>query len=100
MISIKKGLNQGDPLVYFLFLLVLEGLSSPLKKAISFNVIKSFKMGYDGMVVVGVPSVEDLVTIKVVLKRFELLSVLKVTSLGDVCLVLIWVGIWTRLISV
>lgn len=35
-ISIQKGLNLGDPLALFLFLLVAEGISDLVTKAVKF----------------------------------------------------------------
>lgn len=48
-ISIQKGLKQGVPLAYFLFLLVVESLSGLLKMVVSIVVFEGFKVGFDGL---------------------------------------------------
>lgn len=48
-ISIQKGLKQGDHLAPFLFLLVVEGLSSFKRKTILVSVFEGFKAGTNGL---------------------------------------------------
>jgi hypothetical protein len=42
--NVRKGLRQGDPLSPFLFLLVVEGLSALLKKAVDSNLFHGYKV--------------------------------------------------------
>jgi hypothetical protein len=48
-ISIKLGLNQGDPLAPLLFLLVAEGLGALMRNAVEINKFRPFMVGRDGM---------------------------------------------------
>jgi hypothetical protein len=85
-INIQRGLKQGDPLAPFLFLLVAEGLEGLMKKAVELN---RFKVGNRGVVVshlqyaddtlcLGEATLENLWTLKAILRGFELVSGLKV----------------------
>ncbi|MCH79323.1 LINE-1 reverse transcriptase like [Trifolium medium] len=88
-INIKRGLKQGDPLAPHLFLLVAEGLGALMRKAVEIERFKPFYVGRDGLPVsilqyaddalcIGEASVENLWTLKAVLRGFELASGLKV----------------------
>jgi hypothetical protein len=88
-INIQRGLKQGDPLAPFLFLLVAEGLGGLMKKAVELNRFKGFKVGNRGVVVshlqyaddtlcLGEATLENLWTLKAILRGFELVSGLKV----------------------
>jgi hypothetical protein len=88
-ISIKRGLKQGDPLAPLLFLLVVEGLSAPMRMAVERGQFKPFLVGRSGLPVsilqyaddtlcIGEATVENLWALKAVLRGFELASGLKV----------------------
>jgi hypothetical protein len=88
-INIQRGLKQGDPLAPFLFLLVAEGLGGIVKKAVELNKFKGFQMGNNGLCVshlqyaddtlcIGEASVENLWSLKAILRGFEMASGLKI----------------------
>ncbi|MCI18658.1 LINE-1 reverse transcriptase like [Trifolium medium] len=88
-INIKRGLKQGDPLAPFLFLLVAEGLGALVRKAVEIGRFKPFGVGRDGLPVsilqyaddtlcIGEATVDNLWTLKAVLRGFEMASGLKV----------------------
>jgi hypothetical protein len=88
-INIQRGLKQGDPLAPFLFLLVVEGLSGVMKKAVDSGIFKGFSVGRIPVVVshlqyaddtlcIGEASVENLWALKAILRGFEMASGLKV----------------------
>ncbi|MCH95123.1 LINE-1 reverse transcriptase like, partial [Trifolium medium] len=65
-INIQRGLKQGDPLAPFLFLLVAEGFAGLMRSAVDKNLFK------------GEASMENMWTLKAILRGFELASGLKV----------------------
>jgi hypothetical protein len=88
-INIQRGLKQGDPLAPFLFLLVVEGLSGAIRSAEERNMFTGFKVGNTGLsvshfqyaddtVFIGEASMENLWSLKAILRSFELASGLKV----------------------
>ncbi|PNX97042.1 cytochrome p450 [Trifolium pratense] len=88
-IDISKGLKQGDPLAPFLFILVAEGLGALMKKAVELGFFKGIQFPNEGANIshlqyaddtlfVGEACVENLWTIKAILRWFELISGLKV----------------------
>ncbi|KAK2387063.1 hypothetical protein QL285_060888 [Trifolium repens] len=88
-INIQRGLKQGDPLAPFLFLLVAEGLGGMMKRAVEMHRFKGFQIGRNGPVIshlqyaddtlcIGEASIQNLWTLKAVLRGFELCSGLKV----------------------
>jgi len=88
-ISIQIGLKQGDPLATFLFLLVAEGFSGLMRKAEAANLFEGFDFGNNDLVVshlqyaddtlcIGKASVQNLWTMKSVLRGFEMVSGLKI----------------------
>jgi hypothetical protein len=88
-INIKRGLKQGDPLAPFLFLLVAEGLGGLMKKAVEQNCFRGFRIGRQGVeishlqyaddtLLIGEPTINNLWTMKAILRGFELVSGLKV----------------------
>jgi hypothetical protein len=88
-IDIHRGLKQGDPLAPFLFILVAEGLGGAMRKAVDLELFKGFTVGRRGVVVshlqyaddtlcIGEASVENLWTLKAILRGFEMASGLKI----------------------
>jgi exonuclease III len=87
-VNITRGLKQGDPLAPFLFLLVAEGLGSLMTKAVSLCFFKGFKLNSDILIshlqyaddtiFIGEACVENLWSMKAILRWFELISGLKV----------------------
>ncbi|MCH83058.1 LINE-1 reverse transcriptase like, partial [Trifolium medium] len=87
-VNISRGLKQGDPLAPFLFLLVVEGLSGLMTKADSLGFFKGFKLNSDisishlqyadDTIFIGEACVENLWSLKAILRWFELISGLKV----------------------
>jgi hypothetical protein len=88
-ISIKRGLKQGDPLAPFLFLLVAEGLGGLMRTAVERGRFQPFMVGRgrlpvsllqyaDDTLCIGEASVENLWTIKAILRGFEMASGLRV----------------------
>jgi hypothetical protein len=85
-ISIHRGLKQGDPLAPFLFLLVVEGFSGLMRNAVEGNLFEGFCFGdnvvmlqyADDTICIGKPSVQNLWTLKAVLRGFEMVSGLKI----------------------
>ncbi|MCI14066.1 LINE-1 reverse transcriptase like, partial [Trifolium medium] len=47
-VQIKRGLKQGDPIAFLLFLLVAEGLGGLMRKAMEINRFRSFLVGGGG----------------------------------------------------
>jgi hypothetical protein len=85
-VNIQRGLKQGDLLAPFLFLLVVEGLSGVIRRA-ELSLFSGFRVGglsishlqyADDTLFLGVPSVQNLWSIKTILRCFELTSGLKV----------------------
>jgi hypothetical protein len=88
-ISIKRGLKQGDPLASLLFLLVAEGLGLLMRRAVEVNRFKPFLVGVDSVPVsilqyaddtlcIGEACIDNLWTLKAMLRGFEMVSGLKV----------------------
>jgi hypothetical protein len=84
-----KGLKQGDPLTPFLFLLVVEGVGVLMKRAVELSFFKGSQINYSEHVVshlqyaddtlfTGEACVENLWSMKTILRWFELMSRLKV----------------------
>jgi hypothetical protein len=86
--AVGKGLRQGDPLSPFLFLIVAEGLTGLMCKAVSNNAFHGYKVGNnvmfhtlqfaDDTIITGEDTWDNLWLIKTVLRSFELVSGLKV----------------------
>jgi hypothetical protein len=87
--KIHRGLKQGDPLAHFLFLLVAEGFGGVMKKAVEVSLFKGFHVGGNGLVIshlqyaddtlcIGEASVQNLWTLKSILRGFHMVSGLKV----------------------
>jgi hypothetical protein len=88
-IRIHRGLKQGDPLAPFLFLLVAEGFGGAMKRAGDIGMFKGFNIGGDGPLIshlqyaddtfcIGEASVDNLWSLKAILRGFERASRLKV----------------------
>jgi hypothetical protein len=88
-INIRRGLKQGDHLAPCLFLLVAEGLSALMRKAVECGRFQPFKVGRVGLPVsilqyaddtlcIGEATVENLWAMKSILRGFEMVSGLKV----------------------
>jgi len=95
----KKGLRQGDPFASFLFLIVVEGLSGVVREAERLGLLKVLKIGRNGVRISVLQFADDtmfickdnilnIVTIKSILRCFELASRLKVnlfkSSIGGI----------------
>ncbi|MCI21988.1 RNA-directed DNA polymerase (Reverse transcriptase), partial [Trifolium medium] len=85
VINIQRGLKQGDPLAPFLFLLVAEGFGGAMKRAVNLNLFRGFNIRSNGPCIshiqyaddtlcIGEASVENLWTLKAILRGFELAS--------------------------
>ncbi|WJX49459.1 hypothetical protein P8452_35893 [Trifolium repens] len=88
-INIHRGLKQGDPLAPFLFLWVAEGLGGVMRRAGELGLFKGFSFGSGGPIIshlqyaddtlcIGEASVENLWSLKAILRGFERASGLKV----------------------
>ncbi|MCH84201.1 RNA-directed DNA polymerase (Reverse transcriptase) [Trifolium medium] len=87
-VNISRGLKQGDPLAPFLFLLVAEGLTMLSHRAVSLGFFKGFQVSSDvtvsllqyadDILFIGEACVENLWSMKAILRWFELISDLKV----------------------
>ncbi|GAU34029.1 hypothetical protein TSUD_16170 [Trifolium subterraneum] len=88
-INIQRGLKQRDPLAPFLFLIVAEGFSGAMQRVYTLNLFKGFSIGRNPVVIshlqyaddtlcIGEVSVDNLWTLKAILRGFELASGLKV----------------------
>jgi len=84
-----RGLRQGDPLAPFLFLIVVEGLAGLVRSALKENPIRGVRVGKaeveccmlqfaDDTLLMCEDSYDNIFTIKVILRIFELASGLKV----------------------
>lgn len=84
-----RGLRQGDPLAPFLFLVVAEGLAALMRRAVERNYFKGIKVGAGGLsvsmlqfaddtVFFGEPSLQNIITLKSILRCFEIASGLRV----------------------
>jgi hypothetical protein len=50
-INIQRGLKQGDPLAPFLFLIVAEGFSGVMRKAVEVGYFKGLSVGSNPVLV-------------------------------------------------
>ena len=85
----SRGLRQGDPLVPFLFLVVAEGLAGLVRQALKANLLTGVKIGRNEVEVCLLQFADDtlfmcedsfhnVVTIKAILRGYELASGLKI----------------------
>ena len=89
-IVIKRGLKQDDPLAPFLFLFVAEGFGGLMENVANCNLFKGFEVKRwwgtvishlqyaDDTLCIGEASIENLWTLKALLRGFEMVSGLKV----------------------
>jgi len=84
-----RGLRQGDPLALFLFIVVAEGLERLIRQAIKANLLSGTKMGREEVEICILQFADDtlslceeshcnVVTMKAILRGFELASSLKI----------------------
>lgn len=88
--KMEKGQRQGDPIAHFFFLIVVEGLNGLLKRALSLGSYSWYNLGSqnplpisllqfaDDTLFFGEASIRNAVTLKCILRCFELVSGLKV----------------------
>ena len=85
----SRGLRQGDPLAPFLFLVVTEGLAGLVREAVKANLLTGLKVGRKEIVMSLLQFADDnlffcedsftnVVTLKAILRGFELASGLKI----------------------
>ncbi|GAU46303.1 hypothetical protein TSUD_283280 [Trifolium subterraneum] len=86
--KVERGLRQGDPLSPFLFLIVAEGLTRLMKRAVEIGKFKGHQIRNniqfqilqfaDDTILMGEGSWHNVQTIKTLLRSFELVSGLKI----------------------
>ncbi|PNX66288.1 ribonuclease H [Trifolium pratense] len=86
--KVGRGLRQGDPLSPFLFLIVVEGLAGLMRKAVEIGRFKGYRVNEDiqfqilqfadDTILMGEGSLDNIRTIKTILRSFELVSGLKI----------------------
>ncbi|GAU30676.1 hypothetical protein TSUD_39000 [Trifolium subterraneum] len=86
--DVSKGLRQGDPLSPFLFLIVAEGLTGMVRRAVELGKFQGYKLSdsiqfhilqfADDTILMGENSWDNLWTIKTMLRGFEMVSGLKI----------------------
>jgi len=85
----SRGLRQGDPLAPFLFLMVVEGLAELVREAMKANLLSGLKVGRkniemgllqfaDDTLFLCENSFTNVVTLKAILRGFEIASGLKI----------------------
>lgn len=88
-ISIHRGLNQGDPISLFLFLMVVEGLSGILRHDVDLDLLSKFRISSSNLIVfhhqyvndtliISKASMENLLTTKFIFRGFELIVSLRI----------------------
>lgn len=96
-ISIQRELKQGDLLTPFLILFVVDGFSGLIQTAVSLNMFEGFQFSSenvevshlqygDGTLCIGKATVNNLWTLKALLKGFEMASGLKI-NFSKSCLI-------------
>lgn len=95
--GMKRGVRQGDPLAPFLFLIVVEGLTGLVRRAMALKKLVGFKVGkseevevtklqfVDDTLLMGEATFHNVLTTKCILKCFELALGLKVIFLKSRC---------------
>ncbi|GAU27776.1 hypothetical protein TSUD_215870 [Trifolium subterraneum] len=86
--KVGRGLRQGDPLSPFLFLIVVEGLAGMMRRAVEIGRFKGFHVNdnlqfqmlqfADDTILMGNSTWENLWSIKVLLRGFELVSGMRI----------------------
>jgi hypothetical protein len=86
--TVGKGLRQGDPLSPFLFLIVVEGLTGLMRRAVEIGRFKGYRVNdsihfqilqfADDTILIGEGIQDNLWTLKILLRSFELVSGLKI----------------------
>src|ERR1044072_4276128 len=59
----QRGLRQGDPIVPFLLLIVIECLGGLMRKKVQHDMFSSYKLGVDEVVVSHIQFVDDTLLI-------------------------------------
>nr|KYP37647.1 Putative ribonuclease H protein At1g65750 family [Cajanus cajan] len=92
----QRGLRQGDPLVPFLFVIVAEGLTSLMREATQKGMFKGYKVGKervdvsllqfaDDTIFFGEATLNNVITVKSILRCYELVLGLKVNFFKSRC---------------
>lgn len=101
----QKAFRQGDPLAPFLFLLVVEELGGLMREATSKGLFQGYHVGnsdlhvsslhfIDDALFFGVPNRQHLLTLKAILRFFEMVSGLKVNFHGSKVARVATTGMW------
>lgn len=95
--GLERGIRQGDPLAPFLFLIVAEGLNGLVRRALELGKLVGFQVGTrevvevailqfaDDTLLIAEATLQNVLTMKCILRCFELASGLKVNFTKSCC---------------